>query len=310
MSKLPLRVRVLYNILDKNPSIHRYTVIRWILGVVFTVAIALLPFTDTMRFDFWGGRHMVLGEQVDLVTAAKSFAFPFLAVNILIIVGSRLYGRYLCGFVCPVGSLARLSEWLRFKRRGGMSLAGPLISLLVCLLLSVITFSFWVDWRVFWEGSALAITISASLIAVLTLGLFGIAHGYGIRFCLNHCPSGVYFALLGQTTSNGVELAHPETCTDCGICDKVCPMELEPRKMLGDPRGGRGFYGDNMSNFALCIRCGDCIVGCEEAGSSGTVAALAMGTLHGEPEREGDQAEPASAANAECDSQPELRDVS
>jgi polyferredoxin len=296
MGKLPLRLRVLYNILDKNRFIHRYTIIRWLLGAGFTLAVALLPFTDTMRFDFWGGRHMVLGQQVDLVSAAKAFAFPFLGVNILIIVASRLWGRYLCGFVCPVGSLARLGEWLRFKRRAaGLALAGPLISLLVCLLLAVITFSFWVDWRVFWEGSAVAIATSALVIAALTLGLFGLAHGYGMGFCLNHCPSGVYFALLGQTSVNGVELAHPETCTDCGICDKVCPMELKPRSMLGELRGGRGLYGENISNFALCIRCGDCIVGCEEAGSSGEVAALAMGTLHGEPQA-ADSAQPDAPA--------------
>ena len=48
----------------------------------------------------------------------------------------------------------------------------------------------------------------------------------------------------------------------------------------GAYRGGSGFYGDGMSNFALCIRCGDCVVSCEEVGTRGEVeTALTMGHL-------------------------------
>jgi NAD-dependent dihydropyrimidine dehydrogenase PreA subunit len=74
----------------------------------------------------------------------------------------------------------------------------------------------------------------------------------------------VYFALLGPETVNGVEFAHEENCTECGACAQVCPVDLEPRDMSGGRhREGIGFYVGGMSNFANCLRCGDCVNACE-----------------------------------------------
>ena len=260
-----LRSKVLYGIGAARGTWHRYTVARWVVGVAFTLGIALLPLTDTLRFDLWGGHHHVLGEEVDFVTAAKRFAFLFLAVNVAIVLVSRFLGRWLCGFVCPWGSLSRLAEWFRFRdhRRGAR--AWRTLSVLgVCLLLGAITFSFWVDWRVFREGSPLAVVLSGGFLAAVTLGLWLGISRMGLRFCRELCPSGVYFAVLGPETTTGIEFAHPESCTDCKACIKVCPMDLQPKDMLAVPRPGAGLYPDGMSQHALCIRCGDCVVACEE----------------------------------------------
>ena len=167
-----LREKVVYGLGKARGTPHRYTAARWIVGVLFTVAIALLPITGVLRFDFWGGRHMWLGEQVGLVEVAKAFAFPFLAVNVLIILASRFLGRYLCGFVCPYAAIARLAEWFRWRggRRGSWFLRRGTL-LLASALLSAITFSFWIDWRVFVEGSNVAVAISGSLLVGLTLAL-------------------------------------------------------------------------------------------------------------------------------------------
>ena len=41
-------------------------------------------------------------------------------------------------------------------------------------------------------------------------------------------------------------------------------MDLQPREMSGGTyRGGQGFYPERLSNFSLCIRCGDCVLACE-----------------------------------------------
>jgi len=277
-----VRIKVLYGILHKLPRAHRHSVIRWLVGSVSTLFVAALPFYDVLRFDLWRGNHKWLGETVRLKDAAQAFAFPFLAVNIVIILVSRFLGRYLCGFVCPVGSLSRLIEWARFTdRKGHHRVLGPSVALVSSAVLAFITFAFWVDPRVFLEGSSTARGVSAVLLAGIALALFGIVQVLGLRFCRDWCPSGVYFAVLGQKSINGVEFAHPEACTECGLCDKVCPMELAPREMSGGAyRGGRGFYGDYLSNFALCIRCGDCVTACEEVGSRRSeTTALRMGFL-------------------------------
>lgn len=260
------REKTLYGLGAKRGTVHRYTWIRWAVGIVFTAAIAWLPLSGTLRFDLWGGRHMYLGEELDVVTVAKRFAFPFLGVNVAIIIVSRFLGRYLCGFVCPWGSLARLAEWLRFrevkrKRTRLLRMAGML---LICFALAAIAFSFWVDWRVFFEGSPLAIGISGAFLFGMTFGLYGGVIWLGLRFCHDWCPSGVYFAILGPETKNGIEFAHPEACTDCKACEVVCPMGLQPTNMASTMRAGAGFYPDSMSNDSLCIRCGDCVAVCED----------------------------------------------
>lgn len=261
----PTRNKVLYGLLAKRPRAHFYNVVRWAVGIVFTVGIALLPWLGVYRIDLWRGRHLVLGEERTFVEALKDFGFPFLAINILIVIVSRFLGRYLCGFVCPVGSLARLAEWSRWKtRKGERQFLAPVFVLFVCLLLALITVSYWVDLAVFVEGSPKAIAITSACVAAIGGGLFGIVQFLGLRFCRNWCPSGVYFAVLGHNTLNGIEFAHPETCTDCHACERVCPVDLEPRQMSGGAyRAGGGFYPDGLSNFSHCLRCGDCVIACE-----------------------------------------------
>ncbi|MEM7518768.1 MAG: hypothetical protein AAF368_17830 [Planctomycetota bacterium] len=157
----------------------------------------------------------------------------------------------------------------------------PLLVLLSSAAMSAVTFSFWVDWAVFSEGSTRAKTICIALLVGATLFLYALIQFVGLRFCRSWCPSGVYFAVLGQDSSCGIEFSNPDSCTDCGVCDTVCPMNLKPRELLeGAPRGEDGFYGEHMSNLALCIRCGDCVVGCEEVGSKRSDStALRFGVL-------------------------------
>lgn len=259
------REKVLYGIGKKRGRLHRYTKARWAVAVTATLAIAALPLLDILRFDFWGGRHVLLGEVVDLPTAAKAFAWPFLAVNILIIVASRTVGRYLCGYACPYGAMSRLREWIRFRSKEPLPrLLGELLMFMISATLASIVFTFWVDWRVFLEGSTLAKLLSTGFLLGMTGGLYGLVRQLGLGFCRGWCPSGVYFAVLGPETFNGIEFSHPENCTECGACETVCPVDLVPRHMSGGAhRPGIGFYVDGMSNFSNCIRCGDCINACE-----------------------------------------------
>lgn len=260
-----VRDKVLYGIGKHRKKLHRYTKVRWIVAITATVAVALLPILGILRFDLWSGRHMLLGEEVDLPTAAKAFAYPFLGVNIAIIVASRTVGRYLCGYACPYGAMSRLREFIRYHSKEPLPrLLGELLMFGISLLLASIVFTFWVHWGVFLEGSTLARGLSLGFLLGMTGGLYLLVRQLGIGFCRGWCPSGVYFALLGPDTFNGIEFAHEENCTECGACEQVCPVDLKPRDMSGGKhREGIGFYVDGMSNFSNCIRCGDCVNACE-----------------------------------------------
>ena len=262
--------------------VHRFTLWRWSVGVLLTVLIASVPLSGLMRFDFWRGQHVLLGERVGLVEAAKGFAFPFLAINIGIIIASRYVGRYLCGFGCPYGALARLQEWLRSGARTRAEKWRGKAALLAAVgVLSSVTFTFFVDWHVFSAGSTFARLAAGAFLGGLVTVFYGALRVLGLRFCRDLCPSGVYFALLGHSTFNGVEFAHPETCTDCKACEEVCPVDLNPRQMSGGPwRGERGLYSEGLSNFSNCIRCGDCVLACDGINvRGGEPVSLRMGWL-------------------------------
>lgn len=298
------REKTLFGLGKARGNVHRYTYVRWAVGIAFTALIAWLPLSGTLRFDLWSGRHMWLGERASLVEVAKAFAFPFLAVNVAIVLVSRFLGRYLCGFVCPYGALARLAEWFRWRGRKRRVKVAKLAALgAVSALLAAITFSFWIDWRVFVEGSTAAAVVSGGLLFGLAALVFLTVELLGLRFCHDWCPSGVYFAVLGHDTLNGIEFAHPESCTDCKACEHVCPMDLHPTHMAAaegdEPLAGSGLYPDGLTAHATCIRCGDCVVACEgTTARSGEPTPLRMGFLpretggedgereHAEPRRE------------------------
>lgn len=306
-----IRDKILSGLAKKRGRTHRYTHWRWSVAVVFTLLVAALPTLDLLRIDLWGGHHHYLGRELGLVETLKHFAFPFLAINIAIILASRFLGRYLCGFVCPYGAVARFADWLRLRSKSRAQRLGSGAALFaLCAGMCAITFNFWVDWRVFADGSSLAISISALFFAALVGSFYVMVTRLGLGFCSNWCPSGVYFALLGHESFNGVEFAHPQTCTDCKACERVCPMNLLPREMSGGAYlDGHGFYPDGQSNFSLCIRCGDCVVACEgtTAQNEGPTS-LRMGWL---PPAARDAQPPARSepSSAEFGRSPELIDA-
>lgn len=277
-----VRDKILAGLAKKRGRPHRYVYWRWAVAIAFTLAVAALPAFDLLRIDLWGGHYHYLGRQLGLVETLRHFAFPFLAINVAIILVSRYFGRYLCGFVCPYGAVARLAEWLRLRSKNARQRFFARLTLFsVCASMCAVSFSFWVDWRVFREGSSLAMALAGLFLAALIVSFYVMADRLGLDFCRNWCPSGVYFAVLGHETFNGIEFAHPETCTDCKACEKACPMNLLPRELSGGSYlPGHGFYPDGQSNFSLCIRCGDCVVACEGTPSKedGPVS-LRMGLL-------------------------------
>ena len=277
------RSKILAGLGKKRGRIHRYMAWRLGVAVVFTLGIAALPAFGVLRFDLWAGRNQYLGKELGLVEVARRFAFPFLGINLLIVLATRFLGRYLCGFVCPYGSIARLAEFLRSRASSPRGRAAAFALVLgVTGLLSAITFAFWVDPRVFLAGSPRAIALALAFFLGMAGTFAWCVERFGLRFCRDLCPSGVYFALLGHETSNAIRFANAAACIECDVCDATCPMDLRPRELLaGAPRGGSGLYPDGTTNVAACIRCGDCVLACEgmTARQAGPTP-LRMGLLH------------------------------
>jgi len=65
-------------------------------------------------------------------------------------------------------------------------------------------------------------------------------------FCKYICPLGAFYSLFQRISLIRIRLDNNK-CVDCGICQRVCEMNVDPHK---DP------------DSAECIRCGECMKAC------------------------------------------------
>lgn len=259
---------------------QRYTGIRRWLDLFVALAFVLLPpMTGLLKFDFWGGKHYYLFQESQFLDTLSAFKWPFLIINLIIIIVSHQIGRYLCGWVCPTGVIARWGEELEL-RFGAKSWSYRGSVALISIVVATGALYWFVDLRVYLAG-----TLSAQgIVATIHLGLAGAIYYEMVRlrfhFCKKWCPSGVYFAVLGQMSRTGIQLIEREEapCKDCDLCDTVCPIDLEPRKLIADAPDSQGIYLNGMSPLSLCIRCGDCVSACDYVfKSEGKGGVLEMG---------------------------------
>jgi len=69
-------------------------------------------------------------------------------------------------------------------------------------------------------------------------------------FCRTFCPAGAIYGLFCRVALSRITV-DPGACVQCGLCDRVCPVDLDVRKEAGG---------------AECVACGDCIKVCPKGG--------------------------------------------
>lgn len=90
---------------------------------------------------------------------------------------------------------------------------------------------------------------SSNALRLAVLGFFLILMVLATRpFCRTFCPLGALYGLCSRFAFLRI-CVDQESCVKCGLCDKVCPVELDVRKEAGGPE---------------CIACGDCIKSCNK----------------------------------------------
>jgi len=121
------------------------------------------------------------------------------------------YDLYYCK-VCPIGGLeATIPRLAADKGRG---------------------------WGEKLKGDALKLGITALFLGLMVF--------FSRPFCRMFCPLGATYALLSKLAISGMAFDKSK-CGGCGLCIKVCPVEIDPTREVG----GRD-----------CILCGDCIKVC------------------------------------------------
>ena len=272
------RVRILSAVARKGA---RYQVLR-VLVITMSLCILLaVPLTGLAQVDLWGGHHWLLFERVDFFTALKGVVVAIGVLWGITFTTNVIVGRFFCGWGCPVGYVSRLGEDVELAKKEPVShlvqhLAGA--GFVATFIASIMLW--WVDPMVMVDGSWTARGVTAAIFLVFSFGGLGHAFLWRFGFCLNVCPIGLYYRYVTSKAPIGVVFSEkPSPCIECGVCEKVCPVILDPKRLSEElpsleGEGGATRYGD-----AECIRCGDCIEGCElvYANREGETAPLRWG---------------------------------
>ena len=203
--------------------------------------------------------------------AARQIKLPYYAVGFLLAFGS-VFGRFICGFLCPFGLVQDLLYKFPGKKIGSFAadkylryLKYAVLLVLVLLLPALLKNPAGVGTPWFCKlvcpagtlGGGIPLLLANGglraqagllffwklfvLLAVLTLSVFLYR-----PFCKYLCPLGAAYALFNRVSLYKLSL-DKAACTRCGVCKSVCRMGVDPAK---NPCSGE------------CIRCGDCVKNC------------------------------------------------
>lgn len=204
------------------------------------------------------------------------FKFPYYVLGLIFFFGA-LFGRLICGFICPFGFIQDLLHKIPFPKKiktfkGDMhlrklkyvvlivmviilpvmckltpvfckylcpsgTLAGILLSLSDTKLFAVL------GGRFAWKVSILAIIVLLSIMI-------------SRPFCKYLCPLGAFYAPFNKISVLQLKL-NTDKCIHCHACSRNCDMCVDPSV---------------TPNHTECIRCGKCISACP-------VDALKMDTI-------------------------------
>lgn len=156
-------------------------------------------------------------------------------------------GRAWCDWMCPRGSfydlflqkISRKREIPPFFKKKGFRI------FMLTMLLGVLGGQIYAAWG---DLDGIGLAMVRLLTITTTIGIvLGII--YQQRIWCHICPMGT----ISNWLSEGKRpLNIKDSCVDCKICSKVCPMQLKPYKFKG-----LGVIGDND-----CVKCSTCIVAC------------------------------------------------
>ncbi|OEU84155.1 MAG: nitrate reductase [Desulfobacterales bacterium S5133MH4] len=232
-----------------NPFLNYYLQINFIQGWYQSLSIGKLWFVSPL-------------EGIETILVSKLIYMPLIIGMAGPIILALLLGRVFCGWICPINyfsdiidRICKIFSGKRFRKDRVIlpkaifwyALAGEL---LFAMILGAPLFVFLsppglvgreIMMAVFFHTLALE-----GVVVLIVLGLNLITRRF---FCRYLCPLGALLAFLG-TKRQLLVVQDQESCKECGLCDRACPLGLSPS------------YGEAESSY--CWNCGECIDICEQ----------------------------------------------
>lgn len=215
---------------------------------------------------------------IQAVGGSIKFSFSFYVIGFLLAVGV-IFGRAVCGFLCPFGLLQELLYKIptkKFKLPRRMKYIKYAVLLLLVIILPAVITDYAGSGKPFFceficpqgtleGGIPLLLTHkelrhtagSITAIKFTVLGMVLIGCVFVERcFCKVLCPLGAIYGLLNKISFLHIRL-DKSLCVSCGKCADVCPMDVDPASK-------------ECERSAECILCGKCVNVCpKEALSMG-----------------------------------------
>lgn len=204
------------------------------------------------------------------VIGSSKFSFAYYMVGILILFGV-LFGRLVCGFLCPFGWFQELLHKIPSKTFSTQKLKVLthlkyiiLVVFVIVLPMTVVNevgmgapwFCKWICPAGILEGAIPLSLVDSGIRAALgwlftwkaclLLGIVTLSVFFYRPFCKWICPLGAFYAFFNKLSFYKFSI-DKKKCTSCGACTNVCKMDVEVYK---------------TPNHTECIRCGDCIKTC------------------------------------------------
>lgn len=206
------------------------------------------------------------------VLANRNYKFSFYVVGFLILSGS-IFGRFICGWLCPFGLIQDLLYKLPFFRKYKNLPGHKVLIWLKYIILAVFVIIlplFVLDiigqgspWFCKYICPSGTLTAGLPLLAVneplrqaagflfqwkLVILIFLIILSAVVYrpFCKYVCPLGAVYSVFNPIALYRYQI-DTERCINCGKCKSACKMDIDVCKNTNSPE---------------CIRCGDCIRSC------------------------------------------------
>lgn len=192
--------------------------------------------------------------------------FPYYVLGLLLFFGAVL-GRFVCGFLCPLGWVQELIGRIPFPYKKDTFRGDRVLRYLKYVVLALFAVILPMRYALipfFCKYICPSGTLSALLLAAsdsAIAGLFGRLFSWKLGvllltvllslpiwrpFCKYLCPLGAIYSLFNRFALCRYELQR-ESCVGCGKCAAACRMGVDPAK---NPNSGE------------CIRCGECVRAC------------------------------------------------
>src|SRR3989338_7415652 len=226
---------------------NRTQLITFFKGDVWTAQIGQWKLTDPLAF---------FGNLI----RTKEIYWPLFFSALIPIAATVILGKIFCGWICPMGLLFEWNSRLRrFLKKAGLPLfdfklpASVKFFVLGGGLLTGLIFGahyFLIIYPPKLISGEIYLSITRSTLsygAIFLFTLLAVELVLAPRlWCRSLCPGGALYTLLSRFRFLRIQNDR-RRCTDCGICDRACPYEIQPSK-------------GNLSSE--CDHCGVCIDKC------------------------------------------------